>query len=100
MERPTGPSYDTIGAAEGRPPISEYLLFDAHPPRMIPYTLVDVRARTSSRPTFVCVTTKVGGGPYGMRQKTRKTGTSGSIGPRKQATFSALDGTMSSLMMN
>ena len=100
IDRPNGTSYDTICAALRRPPISEYLLFDAQPPRMMPYTPVDVSARISSSPTFTCVTTNVGGGPYGIRQKTRKAGISGSIGPRKYATFSALDGTMSSLRMN
>src|SRR5918993_5013478 len=100
IERPNGTSYETICAAERRPPISEYLLFDAQPPRMIPYTAVDVRARISSSPTFTRVTVNVGGGPYGIRQKTMNAGISGQIGPRKYATFSALDGTMSSLRMN
>src|SRR5437868_5445995 len=100
IDSPNGTSYDTICAAERRPPISEYLLFEAQPPRMIPYTPVDVRARMRSRPTFVSVGTKVGGGPYGIRQKTRNAGSSGSIGPRKYAIFSALDGTMSSFSRN
>ena len=100
IDSPNGTSYDTICAAERSPPISEYLLFDAQPPRMIPYTPVEVSARISSSPTFVCVTTNVGGGPYGIRQKTMNAGTSGSIGPRKYAIFSALDGTMSSFSRN
>src|SRR6185503_21155460 len=83
MERPNGTSYDTICAAERRPPISEYLLFDAQPPRMIPYTAVDVSARIRSSPTFTRVTVNVGGGPYGIRQKTMKAGSNGRIGPRK-----------------
>src|SRR5216110_3974725 len=94
IDNPNGTSYDTICAAERRPPINEYLLFDAQPPRMIPYTPVEVSARISRSPTFVSVGTNVGGGPYGIRQKTRNAGSSGSIGPRKYAIFSALDGTM------
>src|SRR3954471_13044526 len=89
IDSPNGTSYDTICAAERKPPISEYLLFEAQPPRMIPYTPVEVSARISSSPTLVCVTTKVGGGPYEMRQKTRNAGINGRIGPRKYATFSA-----------
>ena len=51
--------------------MSEYLLFDAHPPRMIPYTAVELSARIKRSPTFtLLVTAKVGGGPNGMRQKT------------------------------
>src|SRR5713226_4654890 len=100
MERPNGTSYDTICAAERRPPISEYLLFDAQPPRMMPYTPVEVSARINSSPTFTRVTANVGGGPNGIRQKTMNAGISGSIGPRKYATFSALLGTMSSLRRN
>src|SRR5687768_9643963 len=88
IDSPNGTSYETICAAERRPPMSEYLLFDAQPPRMIPYTAVDVRARISSSPTFTRVTVNVGGGPYGIRQKTMKAGSSGRIGPRKYAIFS------------
>src|SRR5204863_9431852 len=87
IERPNGTSYDTICAAERRPPINEYLLLEAQPPRMIPYTPVDVSARISSSPTFTRVTVNVGGGPNGIRQNTMKAGMSGRIGPRKYATF-------------
>ena len=83
MESPNGTSYETICAAERRPPMSEYLLFEAQPPRMIPYTPVEVSARISSSPTFVRAAMYVGGGPNGIRQKTRNAGMSGSIGPRK-----------------
>src|SRR3982751_4283278 len=83
IERPNGTSYDTICAAERRPPMSEYLLFDAQPPRMIPYTPVDVRARTSSSPTLTRAEMNVGPGPNGIRQKTMNVGIKGSIGPRK-----------------
>src|SRR5437773_6169996 len=100
MDSPNGTSYDTICAAERRPPISEYLLFEAQPPRMMPYTPVEVSARISSRPTFTRVTANVGGGPNGIKQKTTKAGISGNIGPRKYATFSELEGTMSSLSRN
>src|ERR1051325_2010002 len=61
IERPNGTSYETICAAERRPPISEYLLFDAQPPRMMPYTPAEVSARISSRPMFTGVTVKAGG---------------------------------------
>src|SRR3954470_2033707 len=100
IESPNGTSYDTICAAERSPPISEYLLFDAQPPRMIPYTPVDVSATMRRSAMFVSVGTNVGGGPYGIRQKTMNAGMSGSIGPRKYATVSALDGTMSSFSRN
>src|SRR5215212_5273473 len=100
IDSPNGTSYDTICAALRRPPISEYLLFDAQPPRMIPYTPVDVSARIKSNPTLTRVTVNDGGGPYGIRQKTTNAGMSGSIGPRKYAIFSALDGTMSSFRRN
>src|SRR5215212_11540002 len=83
IDSPNGTSYDTICAAERSPPISEYLLFDAQPPRMIPYTAVEVSARTRSNPTFTRVTVNVGGGPYGIRQNTTNAGISGSTGPRK-----------------
>src|SRR6188474_2633641 len=88
IDSPNGTSYDTICAAERSPPINEYLLFDAQPPRMIPYTAVEVSARMSSSPTFTRVTVKVGGGPYGIRQKTMNAGSNGRIGPRKYAIFS------------
>src|SRR6185436_19410321 len=83
IDSPNGTSYETICAAERRPPINEYLLFEAQPPRMIPYTAVEVRARISSSPTFTRVTANVGGGPYGIRQKTTNAGINGQIGPRK-----------------
>src|SRR3954468_15676340 len=83
IDSPNGTSYDTICAAERSPPINEYLLLDAQPPRMIPYTPVDVSARMSSRPTFTRVTANVGGGPNGIRQNTTNAGMIGSIGPRK-----------------
>src|SRR3954469_24473219 len=100
MESPNGTSYDTICAAERSPPISEYLLLDAQPPRMIPYTPVDVSARTSSSATLTRAEMNVGPGPNGIRQKTMNAGISGSIGPRKYAIFSELEGTMSSLRRN
>src|SRR5690349_3585806 len=79
IDRPNGTSYDTICAAERRPPISEYLLFDAQPPRMIPYTAVEVRARISSSPTFTRAAMNIGPGPNGMRQNTTNAGNSGNI---------------------
>src|SRR5947209_7889711 len=36
MDSPNGTSYDTICAAERSPPMSEYLLLEAHPPRFGP----------------------------------------------------------------
>src|SRR5258708_32990520 len=94
IERPNGTSYDTIWAADRKPPISENLLFDAQPPRMIPYTPVEVSARISSSATFTRAATNVPPGPNGITQNTRKAGISGSIGPRKYATVAALEGTV------
>ena len=36
MAKPSGTSYEIICAEERRAPRREYLLFDAHPPRMMP----------------------------------------------------------------
>src|SRR5438105_15044807 len=94
IDNPNGTSYDTICAADRNPPINEYLLCDAQPPRMMPSTPVEVRARISSSATLASVGTKVGGGPYGIRQKTMSAGMSVSIWSRNSATLPALDATM------
>ena len=61
----------------------DIIYIDVQPPRMIPYTAVEVRAKIRSRPTLMLfVTENVGGGPNGIRQKTMKDGSSGRIGPR------------------
>src|SRR5512142_518176 len=79
IERPNGTSYETICAAERRPPISEYLLLEAQPPRMIPYTAVEVSARISSSPTLTRAAMNVGGGPNGIRKKTTNAASTGRV---------------------
>jgi len=45
-ESPIGISYEIIWAVARRPPKNEYLLFEAQPPRVMPYTPRDAAART------------------------------------------------------
>ena len=53
---PSGLRRTRAARAERRPPSSEYLLFEAQPPRMIPYTPIDVIARRKSRPMLMSAT--------------------------------------------
>src|SRR5438093_8675540 len=45
-------------AADRKPPSNEYLLFEAQPPRMIPYAPIDVNARMYKIPTLMSLITK------------------------------------------
>src|SRR5207237_7901926 len=50
VDIPIETSYETICALERRPPSSEYLLFDDHPARTMPYTPRDPMARMKRKP--------------------------------------------------
>src|SRR5947208_12345363 len=52
VEMPIASSYEIICADDRSPPISAYLLFDAHPPSTTAYTPMLHLARNTSRPTL------------------------------------------------
>src|SRR3990172_3501981 len=56
IETPRGTSYETIWAALRSEPRSEYLLLQAQPPGMVPYTPSEVIDRMYSTPMFTSVT--------------------------------------------
>ncbi len=100
-----GTSYETSWAADRSPPSSEYLLFDAQPPRMIPYTPIEVIASRKSSPMFTSVThsgvrtlpIRISG-PKGMTARAVSAGITARTGARKCTAFSAREGVMSSLV--
>ena len=94
-------------AADRKPPSNEYLLFEAQPPRMIPYAPIDVNARMYKIPTLMSLitnglnwtpnTSTVRSGPNGMTAKPINAGTRARRGAMLNRNLFAPAGTMSSL---
>ena len=107
-DRPIANSYDTICADERSPPSIEYLLLLAQPPSTMPYTLIDVIAKTYNRPTlrFGAMVSGISNPnrwivpPSGMTANTTIAGIAASIGARMNVHLSARSGTTSSLKIN
>src|SRR5947199_10642835 len=94
-------------AADRKPPSNEYLLFEAQPPRMIPYAPIDVNARIYKIPTLMSLitnglnctpnTSTVRSGPNGMTAKLINAGTRARTRAMLKRNLSDPAGAMSSL---
>ena len=102
-EKPCGTSYEIIWAADRRPPRSENLLFEAQPPRMMPYTPMVAMATTKSRPTLTSVMNQLKApvrseeGPKGITEKITSAGPTTRQGAITKAHRTARSGMMSCL---
>jgi len=76
--------------------MSENLLLEAQPPRMMPYTPMEETARMKSTPMFTSVMKRCGEGPKGITEKTTSAGTMIRQGPRRNTSFSPKLGVRSS----